>query len=42
MRGDTEQDFRQSCIESLTRTESLDFMIETLKAVADTPGEGSR
>ena len=42
MRGDTEQDFRQSCIESLTRTESLDFMIDTLKAVADTLGEGSR
>ncbi|KES23704.1 MULTISPECIES: type I-F CRISPR-associated endonuclease Cas1f [Pseudomonas] len=42
MRGDTEQDFRQSCIESLTRTESLDFMIDTLKAVVDTLGEGSR
>ncbi|WP_324710817.1 type I-F CRISPR-associated endonuclease Cas1f [Pseudomonas citronellolis] len=42
MRGDTEQDFRQSCIESLTRTESFDFMIDTLKAVADTLGEGSR
>lgn len=34
MRGDEEQEFRQACIERLTRTESLDFMIETLKAVA--------
>lgn len=34
MRGDSEQDFRQACIERLTSTESLDFMIETLKAVA--------
>lgn len=34
MRGDTEQEFRQACIESLTRSESLDFMIDTLKAVA--------
>jgi CRISPR-associated protein Cas1 len=34
MRGDEEQDFRQSCIEALSRTESLDFMIDTLKQVA--------
>lgn len=34
MRGDTEQEFRQACIEGLTHSESLDFMIETLKAVA--------
>lgn len=34
MRGDSEQEFRQSCIESLTRSESLDFMIDTLKTVA--------
>jgi CRISPR-associated protein Cas1 len=34
MRGDNEQDFRQNCIEGLTRTEALDFMIDTLKAVA--------
>jgi CRISPR-associated protein Cas1 len=34
MRGDEEQDFRQKCIEALTRSESLDFMIDTLKAVA--------
>ncbi|MEO8119886.1 MAG: type I-F CRISPR-associated endonuclease Cas1f [Rhodoferax sp.] len=34
MRGDTEQEFRQACVESLTSSESLDFMIDTLKAVA--------
>lgn len=34
MRGDDEQEFRQACIENMTRTESLDFMIDTLKAVA--------
>lgn len=34
MRGDDERGFRQSCIESLTRGESLDFMIDTVKAVA--------
>lgn len=34
MRGDTEQDFRQACIEALTRTEALDFMIETIKEIA--------
>jgi CRISPR-associated protein Cas1 len=34
MRGDDEQAFRQSCIEALTRGESLDFMIDTVKSVA--------
>ncbi|MCF7223564.1 type I-F CRISPR-associated endonuclease Cas1f [Marilutibacter chinensis] len=34
MRGDDEQEFRRGCIESLTRSESLDFMIDTIKAVA--------
>jgi len=34
MRGDGEQEFRQACIESLTRAEALDFMIDTLKEVA--------
>lgn len=38
MRGDDEQEFRRVCIESLTRTESLDFMIDTLKAVAESLG----
>ncbi|MGQ0801599.1 MAG: type I-F CRISPR-associated endonuclease Cas1f [Pseudomarimonas sp.] len=34
MRGDDEQQFRRNCIEALTRSESLDFMIDTLKAIA--------
>ncbi|MGV8805593.1 MAG: type I-F CRISPR-associated endonuclease Cas1f [Polaromonas sp.] len=34
MRGDSEQDFRRVCIEALTRSEALDFMIDTLKDVA--------
>lgn len=34
MRGDDEQTFRRGCIEALARSESLDFMIDTLKAVA--------
>lgn len=32
--GDDEQQFRQSCIELLTRAEALDIMIETIKEVA--------
>ncbi|WP_062361895.1 MULTISPECIES: type I-F CRISPR-associated endonuclease Cas1f [Halomonadaceae] len=39
MRGDEEQEFRQACIERLTRTESLDFMIDTLKEVAQALGQ---
>ena len=34
MRGDDEQSFRQACIERFAQTEALDFMIDTLKAVA--------
>ena len=34
MRGDDEQQFRRHCIEALTRSESLDFIIDTLKQVA--------
>ena len=34
VRGDDEQTFRHACIESFSRTECLDFMIDTLKAVA--------
>jgi CRISPR-associated protein Cas1 len=34
MRGDDEAAFRRACIEALTRSEALDFMIDTLKAVA--------
>lgn len=41
MRGDDEQTFRQSCIENFSRTESLDFMIDTLKAVAMKLGASS-
>lgn len=39
IRGDDEQQFRQACIESLTRAESLDFMIDTLKRIADQLGK---
>jgi CRISPR-associated protein Cas1 len=38
MRGDEEQEFRQACIENLVRSESLDFMIDSLKIVADALG----
>lgn len=38
MRGDEEQEFRQACIEQLTRSESLDFMIDTVKAIAQDLG----
>jgi CRISPR-associated protein Cas1 len=38
MRGHGEQEFRQACIETLTRTDALDFMIDTLKATALTFG----
>jgi CRISP-associated protein Cas1 len=38
MAGHEEQEFRQACLEGLTRTESLDFMIETLKTVASQLG----
>jgi len=34
MAGHDEQEFRVACIEALARTESLDFMIDTLKAIA--------
>ncbi|WP_027859505.1 type I-F CRISPR-associated endonuclease Cas1f [Marinobacterium jannaschii] len=34
MRGDDEQTFRQACIEQLTQSEALDFMIDTLQQVA--------
>lgn len=33
-RGDDEQEFRQNCIDALTRSESLDFMIDTLKCLS--------
>ena len=34
MRGDSEQEFRQACIEAFARTECLDFMIDSLKEIA--------
>jgi CRISPR-associated protein Cas1 len=34
--GHSEREFRQACIEALTRTEALDFMIDTLKLTAAT------
>lgn len=39
MAGHDEQEFRQSCIEGLTRSESLDFMIDTLKGIASKLGD---
>ncbi len=32
--GHEEQEFRRNCIEALTRTKSLDFMVDHLKAIA--------
>ncbi|MGM0439639.1 MAG: type I-F CRISPR-associated endonuclease Cas1f [Chlamydiota bacterium] len=34
VQGDEEREFRKACIERLTRTESLDFMIDKLKETA--------
>lgn len=34
MRGDEEQAFRRQCIEALTRSESLDFMMDSMKDIA--------
>lgn len=34
MRGDDEQAFRRNCIDVLTRSESLDFVIDSLKHIA--------
>lgn len=39
MRGADEQTFRQACIDDFARTEALDFMIGTLKAVAGEMGK---
>jgi CRISPR-associated protein Cas1 len=35
MCGDSEQEFRQKCIENMIKTESLDFMIDIIKDTAD-------
>lgn len=42
MAGDEEQEFRQACIESLTRSESLDFMIDTVKEIAEVLGRAAQ
>ena len=39
VKGEEEQEFRRQCIESLTRAEALDFMIDTLKDIATTLGK---
>jgi len=41
MAGHEEQEFRHACIEALTRSEALDFMIDSLKEVAITQGSHS-
>lgn len=41
VRGDEEQAFRQACIDTLTQTESLDFMIDMLKHVAMEAGSAT-
>jgi CRISPR-associated protein Cas1 len=38
-RGLMEQEFRQACVEMFARHEALDFMIETVKAVASQMGD---
>jgi len=39
VRGDEEQEFRQACIERLSRQDALDFMIDGLKEIAVSAGE---
>ncbi|XDF35399.1 type I-F CRISPR-associated endonuclease Cas1f [Paracidovorax avenae] len=39
MRGDDEQQFRRQCIENLTRSASLDFIIDALKHIAVTTAQ---
>ena len=41
MRGDSEQEFRDNCIAALVQTESLDFMIDALKAIAVEVGKSA-
>ena len=40
-KGATEKEFRHACIEALARSESLDFMIDTLKEVASRYGQST-
>jgi CRISP-associated protein Cas1 len=39
VRGHSEQEFRQACIATLTQSEALDFMIDTVKATAQSFGQ---
>lgn len=39
MRGDDEQQFRSACVQRLTRVGALDFMIETIKQLAEDAAE---
>jgi len=41
MRGDDEMAFRNACVESLTRSEALDFMIDTIKNIAHHMGKST-
>lgn len=41
-RGDEEQEFRQGCIDNLTRAEALDYMIKALQDISSTLGVESR
>lgn len=38
MKGETDQQFRQSCIDSLVRSEALDYMIDTVKYASESAG----
>lgn len=42
MLGDDEQQFRTKCIAALTRSQSLDFMIDTLKQIAVNTTRGAK
>lgn len=42
MRGHSEQEFRQACIEALIQSDALDFMIHTLKEVAMTHSQKAK
>lgn len=42
MRGDDEQQFRRHCIEAMTRSQSLDFVIDCLKEIAVLSAEAAR
>ena len=38
-RGDSEQEFRQACIQAFARSDALDFMIDSLKEIAVQHGQ---